>query len=119
VDKAVRLCQLGDIPDGGVKGVGTGHGAEALDLILLRHGEKVTAYENRCPHQGTPLETFPDKFLDASGELLVCSTHGARFRVSDGVCVEGPCKGRGLKPLCVHVNGGNVVLSSKPPLRRV
>ena len=55
-----------DLPDGGARGVEVGRGRQALDLILLRRGNEVFAYENRCPHKGTPLETFPDKFLDYS-----------------------------------------------------
>lgn len=70
MNKAVRLCNVTDIPDSGAKGVEVGQGADALDLILLRCGEKVFAYENRCPQRSMPLETFPDKFLDESCKLL-------------------------------------------------
>ena len=90
---------------------------DALDLIVLRRGNQVFAYVNRCPHGGTPLETFPDRFLDESGDLLICSTHGARFQVSDGVCVAGPCKGAALRPVRVHVSGGSVMLSGAEPLK--
>jgi nitrite reductase/ring-hydroxylating ferredoxin subunit len=107
----IILCKLTDIPDGGAKGVEVGRGADALDIILLLRGSKVFAYKNRCPHQGTPLETFPDKFLDQTGKLLICSTHGARFRVRDGVCVEGPCEGASLEPLVTHISDGHVTLA--------
>jgi nitrite reductase/ring-hydroxylating ferredoxin subunit len=59
---------------------------------------------------GTPLETFPDKFLDQTGELLICSTHGARFRVRDGACVKGPCEGASLEPVPIHIRDGTVTL---------
>lgn len=104
------LCTLDDIPDGGAKGVMLGFGTQRLDIVLLRRGETVFAYVNRCPHMGTPLETFPDKFLNQTGELLICSTHGARFRVRDGACVAGPCKGQSLRPVRVRLVHGNVVL---------
>ena len=104
------LCQLEDIPDGGAKGVEAGEGAEMRDLILLRRGNNVFAYVNRCPHLGAPLETFPDKFLDKTGELLVCSTHGARFRVRDGLCVSGPCEGSSLEPVDLRFRGGKITL---------
>ena len=61
---------------------------------------------------GTPLETFPDKFLNQTGELLLCSTHGARFRITDGFCVEGPCKGQTLNSLAVRIEDGFVVLAN-------
>lgn len=60
--------------------------------------------------EGTPLETFPDKFLGQTGELLICSTHGARFRVADGTCVKGPCGDAPLKPVPVAINNGRIRL---------
>lgn len=107
------LCLLEDIPDGGAKGVETGSGETRRDIILLRRGDCVFAYVNRCPHMGTPLETFPDKFLDQTGDLLICSTHGARFRVRDGFCVSGPCKGQNLEPLKVQIEDGAVIVAGK------
>jgi len=109
--KPVRLCRLSDIPDGGAKGVEIGRGAQARDIIVLRRGGNVFAYVNRCPHRGTPLETFPDHFLDQTGELLICSTHGARFRVRDGACLAGPCEGAALTAVSVHLSAGVVMLS--------
>lgn len=86
-----------DVPEGCARGITNGDGANARDIVFVRRNGVVYAYENRCPHQGTPLETFPDKFLNADGSLLICSTHGARFRVEDGLCVSGPCKGERLR----------------------
>ena len=87
-----------DVPEGQVRGVVLAGGD---DVIFVRRRGVLYAYENRCPHQGTPLETFPDKFLNGDGSLLICSTHGARFRVEDGVCVRGPCIGARLKALTI------------------
>jgi nitrite reductase/ring-hydroxylating ferredoxin subunit len=83
-----------DVPEGEARGLTLESGVE---LVLARRGGVLHIYENRCPHQGTPLETFPDKFLNGDGSLLICSTHGARFRVEDGVCVSGPCVGARLR----------------------
>ncbi|RMF07497.1 MAG: Rieske (2Fe-2S) protein [Alphaproteobacteria bacterium] len=104
------LCAVNDIADGGAKGVACALGDDTGGVILLRQGARVRAYRNRCPHRGTPLETFPDRFLDPDTGLLVCSTHGARFRVSDGLCVAGPCKGERLEAVAVGVEGGQVRL---------
>ncbi|MEE8263379.1 MAG: Rieske (2Fe-2S) protein, partial [Gammaproteobacteria bacterium] len=38
----------------------------------------------------------PDQFLDETGNLLQCATHGALFRIEDGFCVAGPCTGASL-----------------------
>lgn len=109
--KDAPLCRFEDIPDGGAKGIELERDGKSLDLILLRRGARVFAYLNRCPHKGTPLETFPDRFLDQTGDLLICSTHGARFRVSDGFCVQGPCEGAWLKRAGVLVSNGIVMLA--------
>lgn len=111
MDNANFLFKISDIPDGGAKGIVIGSGTEVLDVIVLRRGDKIFTYVNRCPHQGTPLETFPDRFLDQTGELLVCSTHGARFRVKDGACIQGPCEGASLEPLRVKVIDGKIMLA--------
>jgi nitrite reductase/ring-hydroxylating ferredoxin subunit len=84
-----------DVPEGQARGAII----QGREAVVVRRGGVLFAYENRCPHQGTPLETFPDKFLNGDGSLLICSTHGARFRVEDGYCVSGPCKGARLRPL--------------------
>ncbi|MFM9888898.1 MAG: Rieske (2Fe-2S) protein [Burkholderiales bacterium] len=106
---SVVLCPADEIGEGQARGFLVGEGAARRDVILLRRGGVVRAYVNSCPHQGTPLETFPDRFLDADG-LLVCSTHGARFRVEDGVCVSGPCEGKSLQAIACVVCGENVLV---------
>lgn len=104
------LCRLDDVPSPGAKGIVLGEGRHAFDLIVVRQGPNVLAYHNSCPHKGTPLETFPDRFLDEHATHLVCSTHGARFRLGDGFCVWGPCKGKHLKPVAVRLENGAVFL---------
>lgn len=105
------LCRLEEIPESGAKGIEIGEGADALDLILLRRNGRILGYLNSCPHQWTPLDIFPDKFLDRSGNLLICSTHGARFRADDGFCVWGPCQGARLTPVAIKIEAGAVWLA--------
>lgn len=83
------------------EGCARGATVNGIEIVAVRRGGVLYVYENRCPHQGTPLETFPDKFLNSDGSLLICSTHGARFRVEDGLCVSGPCKGERLRRIDV------------------
>ena len=121
-ESAIPLCPLDAIPDGGAKGVELGEGADYVGIILLRRGDTVHGFLNRCPHQGTPLETFPDRFLDETGNLLVCSTHGARFCAQDGVCVAGPCKGKVLTRVALGLKNGSVTLARDarlPPRQQV
>lgn len=99
------LCRADEIPEGAARSFVIGDGANRVDILVVRR-DGVRAYVNSCPHEGTPLETFPDKFFNEDGSLLVCSTHGARFRVEDGHCVSGPCEGRRLQAIaCTIVDG--------------
>ncbi len=106
------LCRADEIAEGQARGFLVGEGIARRDVVLVRRDGALRAYVNSCPHQGTPLETFPDKFLNEDGSLLVCSTHGARFRVEDGVCVSGPCAGKALARIACDVRDGVVVLMS-------
>jgi nitrite reductase/ring-hydroxylating ferredoxin subunit len=94
--------QLGD-PD--ARSVVLGAADARLDVIIVRAGGVIYGYLNSCPHRGTPLETFDGRILDTENpDILVCSTHGARFRLVDGVCVNGPCLGSALRMLALSVD---------------
>ncbi len=103
------LCRLDAIEDGGAKGIELA--PDRPGVVLLRAGDRVHGYWNHCPHCGGPLDLAPDRFLDESGRLLVCATHGALFRIEDGLCVSGPCIGASLMPVAVAVEGGVVRLA--------
>ncbi len=102
------LCRADEVAEGVARGLVFGEGVARRDVILVRRGGALRAYLNSCPHQLTPLETFPDKFLNEDGSLFVCSTHGARFRVEDGYCVSGPCVGKSLFPIPFEIHDGMV-----------
>ena len=105
----IELCRLDEIADPGARGFDLDTADGPLSVIVVRLGPSVYGYVNRCPHQGTPLETFPDKFLSRDGKELICSTHGARFRAEDGYCVRGPCKNARLSPIALVCNGAGVI----------
>lgn len=109
-DTGTILCRIDEIALPGAKGFVFGEGAARRELFLVRTKGGIFAYENACPHQGTPLETFPDKFLTADGKLIVCSTHGARFQPQDGLCVSGPCKGKSLRRVEIRVEAEQVFI---------
>lgn len=109
------VCRLEDVPDGDARGfeLDDGHDGEEgrpLRLIVVRQGEHALVYVNRCPHRGTPLDWMPDRFLDAEGRHLICATHGALFRVEDGLCMAGPCAGDALVRVAAWVVDGEVRL---------
>ena len=111
---AFVLCPVDDVPDGGAKGLELGEKPKSIGIVLLRRGNAVRGYLNRCPHRGLPLETFPDAFLDETGDHLICTNHGARFRVSDGKCVKGPCLNQSLVQLPVSIENGSIVMAAAP-----
>jgi len=105
------LCHPGDLDRTGAKGVVL---PDNRDIVVVRTGDGVRAYINACPHQGVPLETFPDRFLDADMRHLVCSAHGARFRLEDGMCVGGPCIGKALRPVPTTMDDGRIAITESP-----
>ena len=105
------LCGLDALPGGPAvsRGVDVALPGGTRRLLLVRRGDRLFAYQNRCPHTGSPLDWVPHQFLDGEGRLLVCATHGARFRIEDGHCIAGPCAGKALRSVPVEVIGGEVV----------
>ena len=103
------LCKRDDIADGAARGFEIVSGAFRHDVVLVSRDGELRAYVNSCPHLNMTLETFPDKFLNEDGSLLVCSMHGATFRVEDGYCTKGPCAGKALARVDIDVVDGDVV----------
>ena len=103
------LCRLDDLPDGSARGFPPAPGS-FTGLFALRRGERVQVWVNACPHLGTPLDWAPDRFLSRDGTRFVCSTHGAQFRLDDGLCLHGPCEGDRLEAVLVEVHDGNVLV---------
>ena len=109
IEPGTDLCAVTDIADPGAISVVVGADLNRADIVVLRHGDDIRAYVNSCPHAGTPLETFDGRFFDADDPgILVCSTHGARFRRQDGFCISGPCQGLSLRPVPVRLRDGRV-----------
>ncbi len=100
------LCSLDEIPDPGSKGFVY----RGKALFAVRQGRHVYVYENSCPHRGIPLEWVPDQFLDTSGRLIQCATHGALFLPQSGECIAGPCAGAYLKARKCSVGNGQIWL---------
>jgi phosphoglycolate phosphatase len=101
------VCETSAIIDGG-PGVRfewspwKASGSRARDdrpAFVVRHDGVARAYLNQCAHVPVELDWPVGQFFDDSGLYLVCATHGAMYRPDDGVCVAGPCRGRGLIPL--------------------
>lgn len=77
--------------------------------FVVRQGERVHGYVDRCAHMALPLTQKLDDYLTPDGTLIQCSWHGALFRIDDGSCVGGPCAGARLTPWPVAVHDGLIV----------
>ncbi|MGG5820310.1 Rieske (2Fe-2S) protein [Falsiroseomonas sp. HW251] len=104
------LCRVDEIPEGESRGFPPAPGG-FTGLFAIRRGAAVHVYVNSCPHIGLPLDPAPDRFLDAKKQHIVCSAHGARFRIEDGECFSGPCYGESLEAVPVRIDAeGRVIV---------
>jgi nitrite reductase/ring-hydroxylating ferredoxin subunit len=95
------------LADPGARGFEVGDQA----VIAVRVGQAVYGWVNSCPHVGVQLDIEPDRFFDFTGHYLLCSYHGAIFLPNTGHCVRGPCRGQGLQPFPLRIDGGMVVVA--------
>lgn len=76
--------------------------------FAVRVGGAARAYVNRCAHVPVELDSPPGRFLDDTGRVVVCATHGARYHGDTGACAGGPCRGRPLLPLPARERAGRL-----------
>ena len=111
-----RLCHMSELPDGGSRGF------DPLDagqdsVLIVRRGEQLFAWADRCPHHDTPMAWRKDAYLNAAGDRIVCAAHGACFEIDTGLCTLGPCLGQSLTPVPLVIqNNGEVHLATPFPL---
>lgn len=105
------LMALADLPDPGAVSLTLGAGSARREVLVVRQGARVTAFVDACPHAFVPLGDGLTPLLDRYDPgLLVCSFHGARFDAGTGLCVSGPCRGKGLIPLAIEIRDGRIRL---------
>lgn len=96
------LIHRQDLPDAGIVELTVMIDGESESIIVQCGADvPVRAWRNVCPHEGRRLNYAPGKFL-IDKQNLVCAAHGASFRLADGFCVSGPCRGESLQPVAVE-----------------
>jgi nitrite reductase/ring-hydroxylating ferredoxin subunit len=105
------LCRVDELAPRGSRTFQFRDGTLRYDIFVQRWDEKVYAWRDRCPHLKLPLDYHRGHFLDGAGQYLQCAHHGARFRVHDGYCVDGPCKGKWLVPVRILVHDGEILVN--------
>lgn len=87
---------------------GTAVEIDDTEIVLLRVGDEVRAFQAQCPHAGAPL---------AEGAVcqgrLVCPWHKARFAVDDGHLCEPPALDA-LQRYPVELRDGEVLVGTEP-----
>ena len=53
------------------------------ELLILQHDGDVHVLDNRCPHQGFPMDRG-----SIQGQRLVCPRHGFAFHLRNGDCLQ-------------------------------
>lgn len=108
------LARLTDLADGAARVVDLAEDVfPPVTALLVREGDLVHAYLNRCPHAGRPLNFGPGSCTTPDGELLQCHAHGALFEMATGLCIAGPCVDDSLRRLPVAVVEGEVRLTAE------
>ena len=107
------LCGLEEIADPGSRQFTWGEGLWSLEFFVVRKNSDVSGFVNRCPHAGHALNWQKDRFLTQEHDLIICNSHGARFRIVDGVCVSGPCIGLGLKTITLGIKEEQIVVEAQ------
>lgn len=70
-------------------------------LLFVRVDDTIQAFDNRCAHQGLPLER---SFFDPESGTIACPWHGFRFDCLSGECLTAPQAQ--LKTIPVRVTHG-------------
>ena len=99
------LILRSELPTSGIVAVDVVIDGEPEAIIVHCQDQAISAWLNVCPHQGRRLDYAPGKFLIDKGQL-VCAAHGATFRLDDGICVAGPCRGSSLRAVAVREGEG-------------
>jgi nitrite reductase/ring-hydroxylating ferredoxin subunit len=102
------VCRLDELPDGAGRMFSFGEGDEVFRVLVLRSGDTVLGYENRCPHFGIPFAQRDEHLIVKAGESFSCNTHYARFRWRDGYCDLGDCEGESVPAVALTVADGEI-----------
>lgn len=113
------LARLAELPDGETREFALHDSDWPLTGFLVRIGDSVHAYVNRCPHALRQLNFLPNRFLNKDGTLIQCSSHGALFEKDTGMCVAGPCVGESLRQLPIALSDGEIRLTEDLDTRRL
>jgi nitrite reductase/ring-hydroxylating ferredoxin subunit len=108
----IALARLDALPDTGAIVV-TPHPDEPfVSILVTRKGGAVSAFRNKCPHAGYPLQHSSGRVIVQEGRYVICAAHGASFNLVSGECAGGPCNnGDTLERIAIVVRDGIVCVA--------
>jgi len=114
VPQGQMLCNLDDL--GTLDAIGVDPREGVPRTIVVRQDDELHAWENVCPHNGSPLCRERHGYLvlkpgvkgGAASAELRCNVHDARFDPDSGLCTAGPCKGERLQPVALRLSGKDI-----------
>ncbi len=108
--KETVLLNIAELGDGECRTFRLADGRFSREVFAVCKDAQIVLYQNSCPHTGAPLDWMPEQFLNLDKTHIQCSTHHALFRIEDGLCVSGPCKGESLKKEPFKLLRGNLLV---------
>jgi nitrite reductase/ring-hydroxylating ferredoxin subunit len=109
--RRLRLADVARMVPGEARVFSYARGGEQREGFLLYHPQGLFAYRNRCPHWGVDLDLGDGRFYAPENDRVYCKNHGALFRVSDGYCEQGPCRGLALERFVVERDGDDALVT--------
>ena len=119
VDDLRPLCNASDLLEAGqAVPFDVVYAGQTCRAFAVRFKGTAHAYLNRCTHVAMELDWQPNRVFDATGQWLLCASHGAAYLPDTGQCAGGPCQG-GLVKIHLVDNDGVVYWQTaynlKPP----
>ncbi len=108
IDTWIALCNAADLTDGGLAvPFDVQYAGQTCRAFAVRFEGEPHAYLNRCSHVAMELDFQLNRVFDASGQWLMCASHGAEYKPDTGECAAGPCRG-GLVKIALREECGVV-----------
>lgn len=118
-DTRIALCRSDQLQERGLAvPFDVVYAGQTCRAFAVRFRTSVYAYLNRCTHVAMELDWQPNRVFDATGQWLLCASHGAAYTPDTGTCAGGPCRG-GLVAVALSEAGGLVYWHTAYNLRPV
>ncbi|MFQ6006961.1 MAG: Rieske (2Fe-2S) protein [Woeseia sp.] len=102
-EKEIAVGYFVELDDPGCRDFRIGDGDWPYKGFIVRRGYDVYAYQNYCTHVGHPLNWKPESFPTRDRTKIICSSHGAVYEITTGLCIGGPCLGKKLRALPTEI----------------